>query len=108
MIYALSAWSSFCTRIQRYTFELFGAREPLLGLRVYLLSPWSRSECPPLLLLVALRDGLLLRSLLPLRPFRPSPRANGVRFVVSDLEAERGEIDRRGADRVLEGVCDLA
>ena len=52
--------------------------------------------------------GLLLRSLLALVPFRLSPRPDGVRLGVLDLEAERGEMVRRGGDLVLEGVCDLA
>lgn len=52
--------------------------------------------------------GLLLRFLAALVPFRLSPRPDGVRLGVLDLEAERGEMVRRGGDLVLEGVCDLA
>lgn len=52
--------------------------------------------------------GLLLRFLPALIPFRLSPRPDGVRLGVLDLEGERGEMVRRGGDLVLEGVCDLA
>ena len=51
---------------------------------------------------------VLLRSLPTLVPFRLSPRPDGVRLGVLDLEAERGEMVRRGGDLVLERVCDLA
>lgn len=52
--------------------------------------------------------GLLLRFLPAVVPFRLSPRPDGVRLGDLDLEAERGEMVRRGGDLVLEGVCDLA
>ena len=52
--------------------------------------------------------GVLLRSLPALVPFGLSPRPDGVRLGVLDLEAERGEMVRRGGDLVLERVCDLA
>ena len=52
--------------------------------------------------------GLLLRLLPALVPFRLFPRPDGVRLGVLDLEAERGEMVRRGGDLVLERVCDLA
>ena len=52
--------------------------------------------------------GLLLRLLPALVPFRLSARPDGVRLGVLDLEAERGEMVRRGGDLVLERVCDLA
>ena len=52
--------------------------------------------------------GLLLRFLPALIPFRLSPRPDGVRLGVLDLEGERGEMVRRGGDLVLERVCDLA
>lgn len=41
-------------------------------------------------------------------PFRLAPWAEGDRLCVLDLDSERGEMVRRGADLILEGVWDLA
>ena len=90
------------------TFELFGSRELRLGDRVQLRSLYRRPARPSLLLLEALLVGLLLRSLPFVSPFRLLPLAEGVRLGVLDLDPERGEMVRRGADLVLEGVWDLA
>ena len=85
-----------------------GWGEPRLGDRVELRSLCRRPARPPLLLLDALIVGLLLGLLPFLTPLRPSPWAGGVRLGDLDLDPERGEMVRRGADLVLERVWDLA
>lgn len=73
-----------------------GIGETLLLLRVKLLSRYAGLLLP---------IGLLLRERSPLRF---SPRVEGDRPRSLDPDTERGEIERRGGDRVLEGVRDLA
>ena len=90
--------------IVRGTFELLGRGEPRLGDRVLLRSLYCCPARPRLLLLDALLDRLLVRPLQFLTPFCLSPWADGVRLGVLDLDPERGEIVRRGADLVLDGV----
>ena len=92
-----------------HTFELFGTGVPLLGVRVKLRSLCRRVLRPALRVLVRLLVGLLSRP--PLNPLRRptrAPRADGVRLGVLERSPDRGDIERRGDDRALEGVCDLA
>ena len=92
-----------------YTLELFGTGVPLLRLRVKLRALCRRAPCPALRLLVRLLVGLLsLPPFTPLRALTRAPRAEGVRLGVLERSPDRGEIERRGDDRAIDGVRDLA